>query len=36
VGVQVGEMVRVAISFDLFDRMTGKYAEYYTDDEDFD
>jgi len=36
VGERVGEMVRVAFSFDLFDRMSGKYAELLTNDEDFD
>jgi hypothetical protein len=29
-------MVRVAISFELFEKMQGKYAEYMEDDEDFD
>jgi hypothetical protein len=36
VGKHVGQIVRVAISFDLFDRMQGKYAEHMmADDDDF-
>ena len=35
VGEAVGRIVRVALSFDLFDRMSGKYAELLEDDDDF-
>jgi hypothetical protein len=34
VGQQIGKIFRTAISFDRFERMTGKYAEYLKEDDD--
>ena len=37
VGQQVGKMFRTAINFDRFERISGKYSEYLTNnDDDFD
>ena len=36
VGQVLGKIVRVAISFDRLDRLTGEFAEYFEDDEDFE
>jgi hypothetical protein len=36
IGEKIGKIVRVAVSFDRLERLTGEFAEYLTDDEDFD
>jgi len=37
VGQQVGKMFRTAINFERFERISGKYSEYLTtNDDDFD
>lgn len=35
IGQSLGKIARVAISFDRLDRLTGQYAEYFTEDDDF-
>ena len=34
IGQSLGKIVRVAISFDRLDRITGAYSDLYKDDDD--